>query len=490
MEKTDGNDRRKNESRSGSLATLVLSDMTASTEPPHPAVTPAEAAPVGRARRHRAQSLPREDHGCGWIETLAPPPPARVFGAPSGSAPHFDAVVIGAGFTGLATARRLAEQRSDWRVALLDAQRAGFGASGRSSGFVVDLAHFIARMEPATGRRFVALSRSGIADLRSLALEQAIACDWDDRGWIHVAAGSAGMKSLPFLATWLDALGERYEALDAAALEAITGSTFYRGGLRLPGSVLVQPAALLRGLVAALPPAVELYEESPVHEIRREGASFSLKVAEGALQAPLVFVAANGYAPSLGAFPRQLFPLYTFGSLTRPLTPEEQEILGGEREWGVLAEDAMGSTVRRTRDQRILIRNSARFTRNHGRPAQPPERIQALHRQAFAKRFPKLGHVPFAYSWSGPLGVTPDRSVAFGEIEPNLFAAGGYTGAGIAMGTSAGRLLADFALRQDSDLLSAMLSLPQPKKLPPQPFLDWGIRLQVRRMNASAGETL
>lgn len=443
-----------------------------------------------RPHRRQAQSLPQEDRGCGWIETLPAQAPAHVFAAAPGAPQTFDAVVIGAGFTGLAIARRLAERRPGWRVALVDAQRAGFGASGRSSGFVVDLAHFIARMEPEASRKFVALSRSGIGDLRALAQTHGIACDWDERGWLHVAAGAAAMKSLPFLAAWLDGLGEPYETLDAAGLEAIVGSAFYRAGLRLPGSVLVQPAALLRGLVAALPQSVELYEESPVREIRREGASFRLAVADGVLLSPLVFVAANGYAPALGLFERRLFPLYTFGSLTRPLTPEEQEILGGESEWGLLAEDAMGSTVRRTRDQRILIRNSARFTRDHRQPAGPPEEILALHRQAFAKRFPRIAQVPFAYSWSGPLGVTPDRSIAFGALEPGLFGAGGYTGAGIAMGTTAGRLLADLALGEDSDLLAAMLSLPQPKKLPPQPFLDWGIRWQVRRMNASAGATL
>lgn len=453
--------------------------------------SPSSASPLLESpRRRSAKSLPREDRGCGWIETLEPPSPARVFGSLPGAAQSFDAVVIGAGFTGLAAARRLAELRPGWRVALIDAQRAGDGASGRSSGFVVDLAHFIARMEPAASREFVALSRSGIGELRTLAREHEIACDWDERGWLHVAAGAAAEKSLPVLAGWLDGLNEAYETLDTAGLEAITGSRFYRAGLRLPGSVLVQPAALLRGLAAVLPPPVELYEDSPVREIRREGAGFRLVVADSVLRSPLVLVAANGYAPALGVFERRLFPLYTFGSLTRPLSAEEQEILGGEREWGVLAEDAMGSTVRRTRDQRILIRNSARFTRDHVQPAGPPEAILSLHRQAFAKRFPKLAHVPFAHSWSGPLGVTPDRSIAFGALEPGLFAVGGYTGAGIAMGTTAGRLLADLALQEDSGALAAMLSLPQPKKLPPQPFLDLGIRWQVRRMNASAGETL
>ncbi len=457
-------------------------------EPPTSARFPSYDRPGRRLRR--TASVPREDRGCGWIETLPPPPPARVFTATAGDDASFDAVVVGAGFSGLAAARRLAEASPGGRIALIDAQRAGDGASGRSSGFVVDLAHFIARMELSASRTFVALSRAGIGDLRHLVAEHGIGCDWDDKGWLHVAAGEPAMEALPVLASWLDRLGEPYRTLDAAGVEEVTGTSFYRGGLRLPGSVLVQPAALLRGLVGALPSPVELYENSPVHEIRWDGAGFRLRVAGGTLRAPLVLVAANGYAPALGVFERRLFPLYTFGSLTRPLTPEEQETLGGEREWGVLAEDAMGSTVRRTRDQRILIRNSARFTRNHVLPEAPPKEILDLHRGAFDKRFPRLAHVPFEYQWSGPLGVTPDRSIAFGALEPGLFAVGGYTGAGIAMGTTAGRLLADLALGERSEELAAMLSLSRPKRLPPQPFLDWGIRFQVRRMNASAGATL
>ncbi|HEX4499522.1 MAG TPA: FAD-dependent oxidoreductase, partial [Thermoanaerobaculia bacterium] len=172
--------------------------------------------------------------------------------------------MIGAGFTGLACARRLAELRPEWRIIVLDAHRAGEGASGRSSGFVVDRAHFVARMEPATSRRYLDLCRLGIDRLRETVRRHAIDCDWDETGWLHAAAGDEGTAALPNLRAWLESLDEPYEWLDRAGIARITGTAHYRAGIRLPGSVLVQAAALARGLAASLPANVELFEESPV----------------------------------------------------------------------------------------------------------------------------------------------------------------------------------------------------------------------------------
>jgi glycine/D-amino acid oxidase-like deaminating enzyme len=150
----------------------------------------------------------------------------------------------------------------------------------------------------------------------------------------------------------------------------------------------------------------------------------------------------------------------------------------------------MGSTVRRTRDQRILIRNSAHYTPRLAVDDARRLDARALHRVAFQARFPALRHVEFDYTWGGIMGASPNRGHSFGELAEGLFAAAGYTGAGIAMGTTAGLLLADLALGEESERLEAMLGLPAPTRLPPQPFLGVGARWQVGRMNASAAETL
>jgi glycine/D-amino acid oxidase-like deaminating enzyme len=437
----------------------------------------------------------------GWSALLPPrsDPPRRF--TRDGEA---DAVVIGAGFTGLAAARRLAELRPGWRVVVLEASRAGSGATGRSSGFLVDVTFFTTTLEPRAAERYVRLSRAGIGALRRRALtggEDGIDCDWDDTGWIHAAAGEPGLRDLGSLRRWLEDRGEPYTWLDGAAMGDTLGTPFYRAGIRLPGRPLVQPSALARGLAAGLPGGVELYEGSPVRRMeapRRTSSAWRLAVGDAILTAPRVLAATNGYTPSLGFLGGRVFPLLTFGSLTRPLTPAEGETLGGELRWGLLAQDAMGSSLRRTGDGRLLVRNTVAFSRSlDARPAEV-DRAREAHRDALARRFPSLypgssssgGAVELEHTWTGVMGATPSRRFFFGRVAEGLWATAGFTGAGIAQGTIAGALLADLACGEDSRELRDMLALPAPGRLPPRPFQDVGIRWRVARMNAGAGETL
>lgn len=429
----------------------------------------------------RLPEVPGEHGECGWIATLPPPPPARRLA--SREAAH--CVVVGAGFTGLAIARRLATLRPGWRIVLLDRHRAGSGASGRSSGFVVRLAHFVAWMAPEDARRYARLAQLGIDELGSLVTAQRIDCAWDERGWFHVAAREPARRSLNKLRGWLESLGEAGSWMGREAMEAVTGTPYYQAGIRLPGSVLLQPAALARGLAGSLPANVALFEESPIQRIHR-GKTFVVETEAGSVTADRLFLATNGALPLLGFLRRRLLPLITYGSLTRTLTPEEQAALGGEAEWGVLAQDPMGSTVRRTRDQRILIRNTVHYRPDLRIPRRLREDAREAHHRALVARFPTLREVALEYTWSGVMGMSRNRAHFFGRLEPGLFAAGGYNGAGIAMGTAAGRLLADLALGADSPDLRAMLDLPGPSWIPPEPLLGLGVRWTLARLNARA----
>ncbi|MCB1056862.1 MAG: FAD-binding oxidoreductase [Acidobacteria bacterium] len=427
---------------------------------------------------------PADDSHCGWLEILpAPAEPRRL-----AEDLEVDCAVVGAGFTGLAAARRLHELEPSSRIVVLDAQRAGFGASGRSSGFVVDLAGFVAAKPPAEAERFIRLSRAGIAALRRQVEEHDIECAWDDRGWLHVAAGEPGLQSLERLESWLDQRGERFERLDRPAMASLCGSDFYRAGARLPGSVLVQAGALVRGLAGGLDPAVELYEDSPVTSLTRAGA-WHLGIGgppSRTIRARSVVLATNAALPALGFLRNRIFPLFTFGSLTRPLSQEQQEQLGGEREWGLLAQDPMGSSLRRTRDQRLLVRNSVVFTRAPRAPEAARRRAAEAHRVALARRFPELPGLELEHTWGGAMGMSADHNHFFGRLAPGLHAAGGYFGAGIALGTVAGELLAELVTERDSDLLRDMQALPGPAWIPPEPFLGWGVRWRVGRLEARA----
>jgi len=433
----------------------------------------------------RISKLPNDDQCCGWIATLAPlPPPRRLTGTL-----RADCAVLGAGFTGLAAARQLARHRPDWRIVVLEAQRAGFGASGRNSGFVVDVGH----QEPALGvegnRRLVRLGRAGVEHLRMLVREHAIDCAWTERGRLHGAVGDLGMRELDDFCAALDALGEHYERLDHDAVAAITGTTHYRAAVRTPGTAMMHPAALVRGLAATLPPNVERFEESPVHKLRR-GATVALDAGAGSVVADRLIVAANGFTPALGFLRRRMFPLSTFASLTRVLTPAEQTALGGDTEWGLVPEERMGSTVRRTRDQRLLIRNSVRYRADVAITAAHRQEVRAIHRRAFQARFPMLAGVDFEYTWSGVMGVTLNSAQFFGRLDRNVFAAAAYNGVGVALGTISGTLLADLVVGASSELLDDIRALPGPSWIPPEPLLGIGVRATLARLQTRGREEL
>jgi glycine/D-amino acid oxidase-like deaminating enzyme len=432
--------------------------------------------------------LPHDDMDAGWLALLPPPPPPR----PLLGEERVGSAVVGAGLTGLAIARRLAELRPGEPVAVVEAQRIGFGASGRNAGFVVELTDFAACMAAPDRARYLRVARFGLECLRELVGRHAIECDWDESGFLRAAAGAEGLRQLARWTARLEAAGVCHRWLDAEATAALTGTRFYRAAIHLPGTVTVQPAALARGLARSLPEEVTVFEVSPVRAIRRRRSAggFRIEAGGGALLCDRLFLAANGYTPGLGFLRRRAAPRFSFASLTRVLTGAEQADLGGERHWGVLASDPSGSTVRRTRDQRILIRNTFHYSPS---PAVRPRVRRAAgrrHRAALAARFPGLREVPFDYTWSGLYATSGNGQPYFGELAPGLFTAAVFNFAGIAMGTAAGRLLADLALGEPSPPLTDLRQLPLPSWLPPEPLRSLHAWRDVARQNARAGAYL
>lgn len=421
----------------------------------------------------------------GWVETLPSAAPAR----PLDAHIEVDSAIIGAGLTGVAIARRLAELRPDWRIAVFDAQRIGASASGRASGFVVDLTDVAARLPDPARRSYVRLARFGIDLLRRLVQEHDIDCDWDETGWIRAAAGPAGEEALAALPALYRQLEIDFLELDAEAMHRITGSRFYRKGIRLPGYPLVQTAALTRELARILPANVEIYEGTEIRAIVRQ-TPYLLRSERATVDAQRLFIATNGYTPALGFLKQRIFPVYTFGSFTSSLTAEQQQRLGGESEWGVLAMDPMGSTVRRTRDQRILIRNTMSYRKNLVVSDAEMDQVRGEHRKAFLARFPMLEEVGFEYTWAGLMGAAHNSQISFGRLGHELYAAAAYSAAGIAMSQTAGTLIAELALGVDSELLRCFERLPRPTWMPPEPFRSWGGGFLARRMNRRAGRYL
>jgi glycine/D-amino acid oxidase-like deaminating enzyme len=420
----------------------------------------------------------------GWYAQLPEPAPARRLNGDQ----RADWVVVGAGYTGLAAARRLAEQRPGERILLLEALRVGLGASGRNSGFAIDIPHSV-NGATQDSHRLYRLCRAGVALLRDAVEAGQIDCQWSERGKLHCALADTGLRELDALCAELDHLGAPYERLDGAALAARIGTPYYRAAVHTPGTALMQPAALVRGLAASLPATVELYEETPVRAIE-PGRPVRLATPNATITAERVLLTTNHPMMALAGLDKRLFPVSTFASLTRTLTVAEQAALGGETDWGVIPGQHMGTTLRYTRDRRLLIRNIFRYTPNFLAGEAAWRRIEAQHRRSFEARFPMLGAVPFEQNWGGALSMAQNGNGFFGPAGEGVLASLGCNGVGVGKGTIFGAMLADYAVGASSDLLDDMLALPGPSRLPPRAILNFAVPFVINRRQRVAGGDL
>ena len=445
----------------------------------------------------RAARLPFDPGTSGW-EAILPSRTPRPALAGHRTA---DWLVIGAGFAGLAAARRLSELDPKGTVVLLEARRVGEGPAGRNSGFMIDLPHDLASDDYggalARDREQIRWNRLAIDFARQMAREFGLSDEvWSETGKVNGAATAKGERHNHDYAAHLDALGEAHEGLDATAMRSLTGTGYYRSGLYTPGTVMLQPAAYVRAVADGIVSnRVVLHEGSPVMALEKEGATWRATTPAGSVSAPSVILAVNGHATSFGLFRRRLMPVFTYASMTRALTDAEVRRLGGEQRWNLTPADPMGTTVRRVSDaggERIVVRN--RFTYN---PSMAPgegllARVYRDHDHAFDARFPMLAEVAMEHRWGGMLSLSRNGAAAFGEVRPGLFAACCQNGLGTVRGTLSGMLAAELATRpsRPSEALTAQLAAEGPSRLPPAPAAWLGANGLIRWKERRAGAEL
>lgn len=420
--------------------------------------------------------FPTDRHG--WAELL----PERQASPPLSGAHRVSWAVIGAGVTGLASARRLAELHPDHEIMLLDARLVGQGASGRNSGFAVAVSHFGGGLEAdemANYRRVNRINQAGLDLLRVQVATSAIDCQWQEDGFHHTAADRPAIRECRNFLRYLEAMEIAHTPLDAEALNARLGTTLYQTGVHVHKGALLQPAALVRGLADNLPANVRLHERSPVIRIEN-GIPLIVHLPNGEVRADKLVLATNYEAAKLGYLCRYLIGSTLSGSFTRTLTDDELASLGSRKEWGVLSLHVGGATVRLTADRRICLRNAAEYNGAALLSDRQLAHRQSIHRAGFEKRFPKLAHVAFDYAWSGVEGISRNGTNFFGRHRDNIYLAGGYNGSGVSRGTAFGMALADYASGGHSPLIDDCLASAPGAWIPPRPFLDIGALLTVR----------
>ena len=438
---------------------------------------------------------PKDPGPAGWNEIL----PGRQPQPELTQVTTSDWLIIGAGFAGLAAARRLAQLHPGDRITLLEAARVATGPAGRNSGFMIDLPHVLSSEDYGgdfdQDQKQIRLNRAGI----NFALEAAAEYGLSDEaivqsGKTNAAATAKGMKHNLEYAAYLAKLGEAHELLDARQMQDMTGIAYYQGGLYTPHAAMIQPALFTRGVANGLTErGVALFENSPVTELGRENNIWLARTPRGEVRAPKVILAVNGHAESFGFFRRQLMHVFTYASMTRAMTQQQVHALGGHEKWALTPADPMGTTVRRisgTGGDRIVVRN--RFTYDPSMEVSD-RRVAACGREqdrAFARRFPMLDGVAMEYRWAGRLCLSRNNVPAFGELEPGLFAACCQNGLGTAKGTASGVLAAELASGVGNALLDDILSEPDPQRLPPGPIAYLGANATIRWSEFKAGGEL
>lgn len=425
----------------------------------------------------RPRKLPYDGVRNGWYATLPDPAPARVLSSDVSA----DWAVLGGGACGLSFARRIAELRPDDTVVVVEGMRVGYGTSGRNAGFMLRHHSHGGIKDLDAAKRSDRFFQTGQSYLRDIVEQHQIRCDWSDWGQIYVSASAPGESHLDDVADGFNTLGIANEALDQDAVEAITGTRFYTRGVRVEsGGALVQPAAMMRGLGETLPTNVTLYEDSPVTEIRSDGG-FTLVGADGTVRSPKLIVAANLFAEEMGLKRHRVVPIASFGTLTRPLDDEEMKHVGSAGEFGLLPASPNGSTVRLTRDRRILMRNTLWYARSKRFEDDLIARMEDRHRQSIAERWPALENVDFAGTWGGIMAFTRNEGTVWGEVSDGLYVLVTTDTAPMTRGTALGKLLAEDLADVDSEELRAIKAAPQAAFVPPDPILKF---YAERRINA------
>jgi glycine/D-amino acid oxidase-like deaminating enzyme len=391
-----------------------------------------------------------------WHDSLPEPVRAR---DPLQGEHRADVVIVGAGYTGLWTAWYLRRLQPALDVMVLEAETAGFGASGRNGGWC---SAFLSGIEgwlddPTRRPAAIQLQRQmfeTVAEVGREAEDAGIDCHYELSGALEIAVNEAQLQrlrvehehalQLGFDETdyhWLD----REQARQALRVDGVLGA------LHVPHCAALHPARLARGLAEKLADqGVALYEGSPVRDV----SAGRVRTRHGSVRTDTVILATEGYSVGIPGHARRLVPVHSTMVATEPLDAGTLTQLGDGRRYCFGNLDHVVTYGQRTADNRIAFGCRGFYYYGSGirdrYTAEDPvfDRV----RQTLLRFFPALGDVRFTHAWGGALGVSRSlRPAVCFDRELRIGWAGGYFGNGVAAAHLAGRTLADLVLGRDSE---------------------------------------
>ncbi len=389
-----------------------------------------------------------------------------------------DVAIVGGGFTGLSTAYHLRTYEPSMRVAVLEAEVVGYGASGRNGGFSMTLFG----LEPAVTKALFGHQRTveahrymerAVDYVDALIKEHHIQSDYWFPGFIRVATTPGYVKRIQHDLEILTCMGVTgLEWWEADKVRSELDSPLFLGGWWEPRCGLLDPAKQVRELKRVAQEAgAQVYEQTPVTEIKRE-KRFRLQTPAGVVWAEKMVFATNAYSHLIPQLRSRQVPAFTHMVVTEPLTPQQMDSIGWRNRQGI--EDARNLVhyFRLTADNRLAMGGSdvsLAYGKDMERDLNP--RIFADLERDVVRLFPTLSGVRFTHRWGGPVSVPIDMAPAIGFIgDARAVYSLGCVGHGVSMTHLNGWTVADLILERKSDLTSTWFVNRRMIPWPPEPL--------------------
>ncbi|SPJ30586.1 NAD(P)/FAD-dependent oxidoreductase [Falsiruegeria mediterranea] len=371
-----------------------------------------------------------------------------------------DVCVVGGGFTGLSSALHLAQRGYD--VILLEAQRVGFGASGRNGGQVgqgqrVEQDELEDMVGHDRAQALWQIARQSVDLVRDLSKSDLVHADFHP-GIIHADHRARYVKhSHDYVKHLQDKYGyTNIRALDREELRSLVNSPAYHGGLIYEDAGHIDPLQYVLGLGRMAEAAgVRIFEQSRVTSLQ-ETSPAVVSTDAARVTADHVVLGCNGYLGKLnGHVAARVMPINNYVVATEPLGPDRQEELIRNNH-AVADSKFVVNYFRFSDDHRLLFGGTESYRYKF------PDDIAGAVRIPMLEIFPQLSDVRIDHAWGGTLGITMNRMPHFERLRGNILSLSGFSGHGVAMASLAGQIAAE-AIAGQAERFDLMASVPTPR---------------------------
>jgi gamma-glutamylputrescine oxidase len=369
-----------------------------------------------------------------------------------------DVCVVGGGYSGLSAALHLAQ--SGYDVVLLDAQRVGFGASGRNGGQVgtgqrIGQDDLEGLVDLSQAQALWDLSLESVGLVRGLIAKHNLDCGWFD----GIIEADHRARNVPHSHEYADKLRNEYDyhlirPVGRDEMRSLVGSSAYYGGTLDMGGGHMHPLRFALGLSrAARDAGVRIYERSKVTSVTPDG---KVGTDQAQITAKHVILGCNGYLGALnGHVAQRVMPINNFIAATEPLSDAKARNLIRDNH-AVADSKFVINYFRLSEDNRMLFGGGESYGYKF------PKDIAKTVRKPMLQIFPQLKDTKIDYAWGGTLGITMNRMPHFARVSDKVLSISGYSGHGVAMATLAGKLAAQ-AVAGQAEKFDIFSTVPTPR---------------------------